>query len=87
MAGRRRAHRGDIHTPALGGARRGGRRSAVEGDVLPSAPAQAELQALEPIQPTHPFRIHRPALSSEEHPDPQVAKSWPGVRELANPEA
>ena len=56
----------------------------MQRDVLPSADAHPQLQAFQPIQPSHTFSIYHPPLASQQHPDPQKAKPRPRVCELAD---
>jgi hypothetical protein len=76
----------EVHGPALRGARRERGGAPVQGDVLASADAHPELQAVEPIEPAHPLAIHLPPLAAQEHPDPQVPEPRPRMGELANPQ-
>jgi hypothetical protein len=46
----------------------------VQGDVLAPPDAHAELQPVEPIQPTHPLAVDHPAFAAQQHPDAQMAK-------------
>ena len=55
--------------------------------VLATPHAHAQLQPFEPIQSAHAFPIHQPALPSQQHPDPLIAKARSRVRELANAQA
>jgi len=54
----------EIHAPPLG--RAGGlwRRPAVQCDVLPSAHAHPQLQAVQAIESSHTFAIHAPTFST-----------------------
>lgn len=54
--------------------------------VFPSPDPHAELQAVQSIEAPHPFPIHEPAFTPQQHPDPQVSESRPGVGEIANAE-
>ena len=53
-------------------------------DISALSARRIQLQAVQAIEPTYSFSIHQPSLSSEEHPDPFRAKSWPRMRELAD---
>src|SRR5206468_7842999 len=44
----------------------------------------AELQAVEPIEPTHALAIHAPAFTTQQHPDAQTPEPWARVGDLAN---
>jgi hypothetical protein len=54
---------------------------------FPAPHAHAQLQALEAVEPAHPFAIHERVLPAEQHPDPLKAETRTRVRELANPHA
>jgi len=71
----------------LRGAAGAGRRAAVQSHVLAATHAHADLQAVEPIEPTHPLVIHAPAFPPEQDPEAPVPEARPGVGEIANPQA
>ena len=74
----------EVHAPALlrrGRARRGHTRST--GQLLP--PFRAHGQAFLAIHPPHPFRIHPPALSSQQHGQTPISKPDPHGRQLPEP--
>ena len=53
--------------------------------MLSAAHPHPQLQAIESIQTPHTFPVYSPA-SSQQHPDPRVAKAWPRVGELPHPQ-
>ena len=58
----------------------------MQRDVLPSPDAHAELQPIQAIQSSDSLAIHQPALSPQQHPDPQVAKPRSGMGQIPNAE-
>jgi len=56
----------------------------VQRDMFPSPHPHAQLQSIETVEPTDAFAIHRPALTPQQHPNPQVAKPRPGMSQIAN---
>src|SRR5258705_12935449 len=72
----------EIHAPAFLGASGARRWGPVEGDVLAPLDPHAELQPVEPIQPTHPRAVDRPAFAAQQHPDAQMSTPRPRVGEL-----
>jgi Recombinase zinc beta ribbon domain len=70
----------EVHGPALRGAGPARRRPAVQSHVLTAKHAHADLQAFEPIQPTHPLMIHVPAFPPEQDPEAPIPEAWSGVR-------
>ena len=58
----------------------------MQGHVFASPHPHAELQAIEAIEPPDSLAIDRPALPPQQHPDPHVAKPWPGMREIPDAE-
>ena len=56
----------------------------MESDMLPPPHAHPELQAIESIESSHPLAIHRPALTTEQHPDPQSTKPRASMGEIPN---
>lgn len=54
--------------------------------MFSSAHPHAELQPLQAIQSSDTFAIDEPPLTPEQHPDPQVAKPRPSMRQIANAE-
>jgi hypothetical protein len=75
-----------IHASALSGTAGGRGQATMEGDVLASPHPHMERQSLESIEPPYPFSIHQPAFMPQEHPDPQISKTWPRMDEIANPD-
>ena len=75
----------EVHAPALGRAYRCRRRPAMQRHVLAPPHAHAQLQALEPVEPSHALVVHPPALAAQQHPDAQEAEAWPSVRDLPDP--
>jgi hypothetical protein len=56
----------------------------MQRDMLAPPHPHAELQALEPIEPSHPFLIHPPAFATQEHPDPQIPKPRARMGQISN---
>jgi hypothetical protein len=54
--------------------------------MFSSAHPHAELQPIQAIQSSDTFAIDEPPLTPEQHPDPQVAKPRPSMRQIANAE-
>ena len=75
-----------IHAPALSGTAGDRGRATMDGDGRAAPHPHPELQSLESIEPPHPFSIHQPAFTPQEHPDPQIFKPWARMGEIANPD-
>src|SRR5215470_9728991 len=75
----------EIHAPPLERPTgyRGG--SPMQRHMLTPPDPHPHLQPVEPVEPAHPLAIHWPPLTAQQHPDAQVAKARPRLRELANP--
>ena len=58
----------------------------MQRDVLAPPHPHPQLQPFQAVETTHSFLIHGPSFSSEQHPDPRVAKARTGVSELAYPQ-
>ena len=56
----------------------------MQRDVLPPPDPHPQLQALQPIEPSHPFPIHPPAFATQEHPNAQRSKSRARMGQIAN---
>ena len=57
----------------------------MQGDMLPSPDPHQQPEAIEAIQSTDAFPIDRPAFTTQQHPDSQIAKSGSGIGEIPNP--
>ena len=73
-----------VHAPALRRADRDWRRTTMQRDVLAPADPHGQLQSIEAVQPSHPFLVDRPTLTSEQDPDAQKTERRPRVRQLAD---
>ena len=73
-----------IHAPALGRAHRDRSRAAVQRDMLPSSHSHPQLEPIEPIQAANALVIDEPPLTSQQDPDPKVAKPRSGMCQIAN---
>lgn len=75
----------EVHAPPLAGPDRRRRWTAVQGEVFPPTHAHPQLQAVQAIQAVDALLVHRPALSSQQHPDAREAERRTRVRQLPNP--
>jgi len=73
-----------VHAPALIPARRPRRRQALSPGHLPPL-LGAHDQLFLGIQPVDAFRIHFPALASQQHGQPAIAIAYVRSRQLAQP--
>ena len=56
----------------------------MEGDIACAAARAPQLQALESVESSHSLAIHRPPLTSEQHPDTQIPKPRSGMGQITN---
>ena len=77
----------EIHAPALGGTGRYRGRATMQRDMLPAPYPHTQLQSVETIEPANPFAIHPPSFPTQEHPDPEIPKSWTALSDVPNPQA
>ena len=47
---------------------------------------QPGVQAVQPVEPPYPLAVDQPTLAAEQHPDPEIAKPGPRVRQLPDPQ-
>ena len=56
----------------------------MQRDVLASSHTHAQLQTIKSVQSSDALSIHPPAFPTQQHPDPQRPKPWPGMSQIAN---
>src|SRR5579862_671269 len=76
----------EIHTPALMRALRLRDRASMHTHVFTTTHPHADLQAFMAIPAIHALLVHRPAFTTQHDMDAQIAKSRPGMCNLANPQ-
>jgi hypothetical protein len=74
----------EIHAPAFSRTGRDRGRATMQRDMLSTPDPHPQLQALQSIEPSHPFPIHPPAFATQEHPNAQRPKSRARLGQIAN---
>src|ERR1700743_356801 len=74
----------EIHAPALMCALRLRDRASMHAHVFTTTHAHPDLQAFMAIPAIHALLVHQPAFTTQHDMDAQIAKSRPGMRDLAN---
>jgi hypothetical protein len=74
----------EIHAPAFSRTGRDRGRTTMQRDMLSTPDPHSQLQAVQSLEPSHPFPIHTPAFATQEHPNAQEPESRARMGQISN---